>query len=111
MVRVVVPVLRDEVAGVDAVTLAGIVVAVVVDHDRPGVGAHHPVAERLGEQLRLEHVVGRSVGHHAPGEQQHAIRVPGLAEVVRRQHHGRAGRGLVGDQVEDALLGSRGRAR
>ena len=39
-----------------------------------------------------------------PGEQQHAIGAAGLAEVMRRQHHGRAGGPLLGDEIEDALL-------
>ena len=78
--------------------------AVVVDDDRAVGSADHPVAERLGEQRRAEHLVGRAVRHDATGEQQHAVGVAGLAEVMGRQHDGRPRRRLVGDHLEDALL-------
>ena len=79
-------------------------VAVLVDDQRRRAGRHQPVAERLGQQLRLQHVLRRSGGEHAPGQQQHAIGPPGLPQVVRRHHHRRPRRGLGGDDLEDPLL-------
>ena len=47
---------------------------------------------------------GRPGGQQAPGQQHHDVGPPGLAEVVGGQHDGRAGRRLLADDLQDALL-------
>ena len=101
---VVVVVLRRQIAGGELVGTAFVAVAVLVDHGRRPVRLHEAVAEGLGQQARLEHLVGRAGGQQAAGQQHDDVRAAGLAEVVGRQDDRGADRGHLVDEVEDALL-------
>ena len=109
---VVVVVLRQQLGRLRLAVGAVVVgVAVLVDHHRRAVVAHEPAAERLGQQLGSEHVVGRPAGQQAAGEQHHDVGPLGLAEVVGRQHDRRAGGRLLVDDLQDALLADEVEAR
>jgi len=76
----------------------------LVDHDGGRLGVQHATAECLGEQGRCQHIVGRPVRQNAPSQQNDPIGTPCLTEVMGGEHHRRASRCLVGNDLEDDLL-------
>ncbi len=81
-----------------------VVVTVIVDDDRGAVVADDAPAERLGQQARHEHLVGRAVGEHTAGHQQHAIGPTGFGQVMGGEDHHTTIVSELFDHVEDAQL-------
>ncbi len=100
MVTVVVEV-RGEISGHER---GLVVVVVLVDDDGRAICEHHPPAERLGEQIGHEDVLGTTVSEHTASHEQDPIRARGLAEVVGGENDRAAAASVFVDHLEDSGL-------
>ena len=85
-------------------------VAVVVDDEEvvgvvvAGVVAEQAVPVGLTENGGTQDLVGCALGDESSIEDQHPVAVASLVQVVGGDHHGRPGRSLLADHLEDPLL-------